>query len=86
MTWTSVLLSGVQALFNYLSFHVLTCLVPAFFIAGAISSMVSKEVILKYFGPEANKALSYVTLALVIDGKVKRSGEIASPEKIKNGF
>ncbi|MBA7641318.1 hypothetical protein ES703_48995 [subsurface metagenome] len=44
--WTSVLLSGVEALLEYLSFHVLTCLVPAFFIAGAISSMVRKEVIL----------------------------------------
>jgi len=57
--WTSILLSGVQALLEYLSAHVLTCLVPAFFIAGAISSMVKKEVILKYFGPSANKVLSY---------------------------
>ncbi|MBC7190592.1 permease, partial [Candidatus Aerophobetes bacterium] len=55
----SILLSGIRALFEYLSAHVLTCLVPAFFIAGAISSMVKKEVILKYFGPSANKFLSY---------------------------
>ncbi|MBE0477512.1 permease [Candidatus Aerophobetes bacterium] len=55
----SILLSGVRALIEYLSAHVLTCLVPAFFIAGAISSMVKKEIILKYFGPSANKVLSY---------------------------
>jgi len=57
--WVSILLSGVQALLEYLSAHVLVCLVPAFFIAGAISSMVKKEVILRYFGPSANKVLSY---------------------------
>jgi len=55
----SILLSGAGALLEYLSAHVLTCLVPAFFIAGAISSMVKKEVILKYFGSSANKVLSY---------------------------
>lgn len=57
--FVSILLSGVEALFEYLSAHVLTCLIPAFFIAGAISSMVKKEIILKYFGPSANKFLSY---------------------------
>ncbi len=62
--WISILLSGVQTLLEYLSFHVLTCLVPAFFIAGAISSMVRKEVILKYFGPSANKALSYAVASV----------------------
>ncbi|MFQ6065988.1 MAG: permease [bacterium] len=60
----SILLSGVQGLLEYLSAHVLTCLVPAFFIAGAISSMVRKEIILKYFGPEANKALSYAVASV----------------------
>jgi len=62
--WISILLSGVQALLEYLSAHVLTCLIPAFFIAGAISSTVKKEVILKYFGPSANKALSYAVASV----------------------
>ena len=62
--WMSILLSGVKALLEYLSAHVLTCLVPAFFIAGAISSMVKKEVVLRYFGPSANKALSYAVASL----------------------
>lgn len=51
--------SGWLALLDYLSFHVLTCLVPAFFIAGAIAVFVSQAAILKYFGPKANKFLSY---------------------------
>jgi len=51
--------SGWGALLEYLSAHVLTCLVPAFFIAGAIAVFVSKGAILKYFGPKARKWLSY---------------------------
>jgi hypothetical protein len=39
--------------------HVLLCLVPAFFIAGAIGVFVSQKAVMKYFGPRANKALSY---------------------------
>jgi len=41
------------ALLEYLSAHVLTCLISDFSIAGAISSMVRKEVILRYFGSSA---------------------------------
>jgi len=50
---------GWNTLLEYLSFHVLTCLIPAFFIAGAIAVFVSQAAILKYFGPKANKFLSY---------------------------
>lgn len=39
--------------------HVLLCLVPAFFIAGAIGVFVSQNAVMKYFGPKANKALAY---------------------------
>ncbi len=39
--------------------HVLLCLVPAFFIAGAIGVFVSQKAVMKYFGPKANKVLSY---------------------------
>ncbi len=39
--------------------HVLLCLVPAFFIAGAIGVFVSASAVMRYFGPRANKALSY---------------------------
>ena len=39
--------------------HVLLCLVPAFFIAGAIGVFVSQASVMKYFGAKANKFLSY---------------------------
>ena len=43
----------------YAKEHVLLCLVPAFFIAGAISVFVSQASVMKYFGAKANKILSY---------------------------
>lgn len=39
--------------------HVLFCLIPAFFIAGAISIFISKKAVIQYFGPQAKKALAY---------------------------
>ena len=39
--------------------HVLLCLVPAFFIAGAISVFVSQAAVIKYFGAKAKKILAY---------------------------
>ncbi len=39
--------------------HVITCLIPAFFIAGAIADFVSQDSVLKYFGQSAKKWLSY---------------------------
>ncbi len=54
--------SGLEAfmmLQEYARKHVLTCLIPAFFIAGAISVFVSQASVLKYFGSQAKKILSY---------------------------
>ena len=54
--------SGLEAfmmLQEYAREHVLTCLIPAFFIAGAIAVFVSQASVLKYFGAKANKVLSY---------------------------
>ncbi len=39
--------------------HVLLCLVPAFFIAGAIGVFVRQESVMKYLGPAANRLLAY---------------------------
>jgi len=54
-----LLQGGWNGLVEYLSAHVITCLVPAFFIAGAIAVFISQAAILKYFGPNANRFLSY---------------------------
>ena len=43
----------------YAQEHVLLCLVPAFFIAGAISVFVSQAAVMKYLGAGARKVLSY---------------------------
>jgi len=51
--------SAVFLLHDYARKHVLTCLVPAMFIAGAISLFVKKDVVLKYLGSESNILLSY---------------------------
>jgi len=43
----------------YAQEHVLLCLVPAFFIAGAIFVFVSQRSVMKYLGAGANKVLAY---------------------------
>ena len=39
--------------------HVILCLIPAFFIAGAIAVFISEASVMKYLGPAANKIISY---------------------------
>ena len=43
----------------YAQEHVLLCLVPALFIAGAIGVFISQASVMKYLGPKANKVLAY---------------------------
>lgn len=59
MDFLSIIESGFYALADYLSAHVIACLVPAFFIAGGITVFVSKTEVLKYFGADVKKYLSY---------------------------
>ncbi|MFH1422071.1 MAG: permease [Planctomycetota bacterium] len=59
--------AGLEAflmLQDYAREHVLLCLVPAFFIAGAISVFVSHQSVMKYLGPAANKVVSYSVAAV----------------------
>ena len=44
---------------EYARQHVLLCLVPAFFIAGAIGVFISQASVMKYLGAKANKLLAY---------------------------
>lgn len=57
--WFEALRLGVTTLIEYLREHTMTCLVPAFFIAGAIAATVSKDTILKYFGYKVRRLLSH---------------------------
>jgi uncharacterized membrane protein YraQ (UPF0718 family) len=51
--------AGLTLLHEYAREHVLTCLVPAFFIAGTIAVYVKKEAILQLLGPTAKKYIAY---------------------------
>ena len=55
----TALIDAFMMLSAYARKHVLFCLVPAFFIAGAIAVFLGKGSVMRYFGPRANKVLSY---------------------------
>ena len=55
----AALVESFLMLQEYAREHVLFCLVPAFFIAGAISVFVNQAAVMKYFGAQAKKILSY---------------------------
>ena len=44
--------------------HVLLCLVPAFFIAGAIGVFVSRGAVMRYLGPKAKKWIAYLVASV----------------------
>ena len=55
----NLLQSGLGNLASYLAAHVLLCLLPAFFIAGALMALIPKEAVTRYLGREASKVVSY---------------------------
>ncbi|HBD93179.1 MAG: permease [Spirochaetes bacterium GWF1_31_7] len=44
---------------EYAQQHVLLCLIPAFFIAGAIMVFLNQQAVIRYLGPKANKVIAY---------------------------
>jgi hypothetical protein len=62
MSWTRLKAAAWESLFLirwYAREHVLLCMVPAFFIAGAIGVFVSQASVMKYLGAKADKVLAY---------------------------
>jgi len=57
--FNSAVIESLHLVKWYARQHVLLCLVPAFFIAGAISVFVSQASVMKYLGAGANKVLAY---------------------------
>ena len=57
--FTGALMEAFHLAKWYAREHVLLCLIPAFFIAGAIAVFVSQGSVMKYLGARANKILSY---------------------------
>jgi uncharacterized membrane protein YraQ (UPF0718 family) len=56
---SGAILEGFYLLQDYVREHTLTCLIPALFIAGAISIIISQAAVIKYFGADANRIVSY---------------------------
>lgn len=52
-------LAGLLALEDYIALHVITCLIPAFLLAGAMVTFVSRETIIYYLGAAASKIKSF---------------------------
>jgi uncharacterized membrane protein YraQ (UPF0718 family) len=57
--FTGAVIESLALVKWYAQEHVLLCLVPAFFIAGAIGCFVSQAAVMKYLGAKANKILAY---------------------------
>ncbi len=55
----NAVMESLHLLRSYAREHVLMCLIPAFFIAGAIAVFVRRDSVMKYLGARANKALAY---------------------------
>ena len=55
--------SGVSNLASYLAAHVLLCLLPAFYIAGAMTALIPKETVTRYLGRNTPKFISYPAAA-----------------------
>ena len=51
--------SGLANLAAYLAAHVLLCLLPAFYIAGAMTALIPKETVTRFLGRNTPKIISY---------------------------
>src|SRR3989337_1240195 len=61
---TDLLYSGLGNLAAYLAAHVLLCLLPAFYIAGAMTALIPKETVTRFLGRTTPKYISYPASAL----------------------
>jgi uncharacterized membrane protein YraQ (UPF0718 family) len=62
MLW-ELIRAGLIALQDYISLHVVTCLIPAFLLAGAMVTFVSKETIIYHLGAAAQKLKAFALAA-----------------------
>ncbi len=60
----ALVVAGLLAIKDYVATHVLTCLVPAFLLAGAMVAFINQEAILDHLGERANKLKSFSMAAL----------------------
>jgi uncharacterized membrane protein YraQ (UPF0718 family) len=62
-TLSQLLASGTGNLASYLAAHVLLCLLPAFYIAGAMTAFIPKETVTRFLGRNTPKYISYPAAA-----------------------
>lgn len=60
----ALLQSGLGNLAAYLAAHVLLCLLPAFYIAGAMTALIPKQTVTRFLGRNTSKFISYPAAAL----------------------
>lgn len=58
-----LLQAGLLAVWDYIALHVLTCLVPAFLLAGAMVTFVSREAIMHYLGATTRRLKAFALAA-----------------------
>jgi uncharacterized membrane protein YraQ (UPF0718 family) len=61
---SSAILEAFRLLQWYAVNHTLACVVPAMFIAGAISTFLSQASVMRYLGPKANRPLAYTVASV----------------------
>jgi len=59
MDFYSLFGAGLAAIIDYVAAHTLFCLVPAFFIAGAMAALVPKEELLRLLGRKSSPFVAY---------------------------
>ena len=61
---SNAILEAFRLLQWYAVNHTLACVVPAMFIAGAISTFLSQASVMRYLGPKANRPLAYTVSSI----------------------
>lgn len=64
LEFQTAVISALELLRWYAREHVLLCLIPAFFIAGVISVFINQAAVIKYFGAQAKKWVSYAIASI----------------------
>ncbi len=60
----NAIMEALHMLKEYAQLHVILCLLPALFIAGAISVFISQAAVIKYLGASAKKVLAYAVASV----------------------
>lgn len=60
----NLLQGGLEALLDYIAKHTITCLIPAFLLAGGMVTFINREAVLQHLGESVNKLKSFSLAAI----------------------